>query len=123
MSRELKFRALNKNGLVSRSVTLKELVDRAAEDGLDFDWWFSSGAVMQFTGLLDKNGKEIYEGDVITFVYGYETVYKEEVRWDDFTVGYLPFSGYDSDCSDFVKKESVEIIGNVWENPELLAKS
>lgn len=76
--------------------------------------------LMQFTGLLDKNGKEIYEGDIITsklyeFNDGFcHDVYFNEaefrVRWTMFRLSEV-FEHSNS---------SVEIIGNIYENPELM---
>lgn len=70
--------------------------------------------LMQFTGLLDKSGKEIYESDIVK--NSADEVY--EVKWghDDSDGGYIAgFSfGYD------YPKERLEVIGNVHEHPELL---
>lgn len=75
--------------------------------------------LMQFTGLKDKNGKEIYEGDIyevpINIVKMYHKHYSEdkyikEVYFDrgTFVIDYL----------DWLDK--IEVIGNIYENPELL---
>jgi hypothetical protein len=67
--------------------------------------------VMQFTGLLDKQGKDIYEGDILQIKQNKEWFSGEEIFKVEYKEGYYKFfSGY-SDC---------EIIGNVWENPELM---
>jgi len=70
--------------------------------------------LMQYTGLHDKNGKEIFEGDIVVPFYtvaGYGS--KQVVRWG---IGaWEPFNGNcDSDHTD-----RYEIIGNIHQNPEL----
>jgi uncharacterized phage protein (TIGR01671 family) len=100
--------------------------------------------LMQFTGLLDKNSKEIYEGDVLDIrdtTIGTEDVVRGEVYWCDsylcWSIQWLPKqSGGDS--LRLVKKSLkrtgetpsselgdrrwpfVEVVGNIYENPELL---
>jgi hypothetical protein len=74
---------------------------------------------MQFTGLKDKNGKEIFEGDILRLYYlesktidGAEVVFSHDGGW-------VLKSG-----SDFLnigtRQDEVEIIGNIYENPELI---
>jgi uncharacterized phage protein (TIGR01671 family) len=100
--------------------------------------------LMQFTGLLDKNGKEIYEGDVVKIPYidpmgglhqetengrskvGFESgqfvIYRIEpqglIEWCEKEKGeYVSNYGNRTIVKD---KTVVEIIGNIYENPELL---
>jgi len=82
--------------------------------------------LQQFTGLLDKNGKEIYEGDVIEIDYRSIavdcTIYKGEVFFNtDRSLSNLEWGlwtkkGYHR--TDFLGE--LKIIGNIYENPELL---
>lgn len=77
-----------------------------------------AGILMQYTGLKDKNGKEIYEGDIIRWNPDERKVpigRNQEVFWDD--TGWAPFRG---DMVDGWKSNRYEIIGNIYENPELL---
>jgi hypothetical protein len=77
--------------------------------------------VMQFTGLLDKNGKEIYEGDILK-INLYNDEWKTKVRT---YLGRLiiDVEGYDWNTTalSFLDDEAeTEVIGNIYENPELL---
>jgi len=67
--------------------------------------------LMQFTGLIDKNGKEVFEGDIIERLYRYEVRFKN---------GY--FFGYNKKgcLSVFEIRNDMTVIGNIYENPELL---
>lgn len=71
--------------------------------------------VMQFTGLLDKNGKEIFEGDIIQDEDGWKKVvtYNEDV-WEEGCYHYAGFSFLNS-------ADQIEVIGNIYENPELIS--
>lgn len=75
--------------------------------------------LMQFTGLTDKNGVEIYEGDVVFLEDAYQPNFI--VRWGN--SGWVLFDGKDGvlhdDRDEFL--ESVEIIGNIHQHPELIA--
>ena len=72
--------------------------------------------IMQFTGLLDKNGKEIYESDVLKIYYeGNQRSYLKKVKWlND------PINKGRWDALDNCVFISCEVVGNIYENPELL---
>lgn len=75
--------------------------------------------LMQYTGLKDKNGKEIYEGDIISFGDNKAVVFYEHAK---FRVKYRYYNNcycYD-DLSDVLYHNKVEVIGNIYENKELI---
>lgn len=110
--RTIKFRGWN-----GRSMVYQPALE--VEYSGDVVWEF--GNLMQFTGLHDKSGKEIYEGDIVRHkLPEYKpNFYTEppltthgihEIKWIDELACY---SFYD------LEYEEVEIIGNIYENPEL----
>lgn len=74
--------------------------------------------VMQYTGLLDKNGNEIYEGDIVRSTGNLPT----EVIWekDGWTTKDCWITYQDEPGRAFSESEDWEVIGNIYENPELL---
>ena len=70
--------------------------------------------VGQYTGLTDKNGKKIFEGDI--FAHPDNKKYKYIVSWDDDVASFGWFNG---DGMGF-DNEEIEIIGNIHDNPELV---
>ena len=82
------------------------------------------GILMQYTGLHDKNGKEIYEGDIIKGLRDADLDYSQEItqveyRGSAFVEGYFgrPLDVY---TSSYHYGNTLEVIGNIYENPELL---
>ncbi len=78
--------------------------------------------VMQFTGLLDKNGKEIYEGDVLKGKLSYSNDDGSDAGSEE-TIGKVEWDriGWYCRVTDFYNAPSnAEVIGNIYENPELL---
>ena len=86
--------------------------------------WFYDNPLMQYTGLKDKNGKEIYEGDIID--YGY---YSKEDDTEDLSRPMRFVAKWSQEDSGFVANGRLmtryqyyafPVIGNIYENPDLL---
>lgn len=69
--------------------------------------------LMQYTGYKDMNGKEIYEGDIVRY---YDDIYEVKWMWAGFYIHSLQ-NGFDELATN---ENFVEVIGNIYENPELL---
>jgi uncharacterized phage protein (TIGR01671 family) len=144
--REIKFRAWDKLGKRMGNVNYIKYSDvkythisvRFKQKEKNIDDWFNYGGkdgcdniiLMQFTGLYDKDGKEIYEGDIVKakdphrFQDGRQIFYTCEVVYTDNAMFMLK-NNYDNygkaETRYFdLKIMELEVIGNIYENPELL---
>lgn len=114
MNREIKFRAWDNNiKFMYAGTTIEEMLsDPPNITGL---------IIMQYTALKDKNGKEIYEGDICNCreyeCYGV-------IKWNDDDAGFYFYVAYgdgtfdEEDLYEYV--DELEVIGNIFENNELL---
>ncbi len=145
MNRTIKFRAWSKEGKqFGKPFTLKQVVDISLDDyGGEITNW-DNFEFNQFTGLKDKKGQDLYEGDIllindsekipitdegqgpiedinhlalVVFENGMFGVKIEETA-DSYVKGFYNFGLMEMNNGD--KPENLEIVGNIYENPELL---
>jgi uncharacterized phage protein (TIGR01671 family) len=129
--REIKFRAWDKKDNVMRQVNMMTVSENhnyqtyyfleptSENNGFRYT---PDVELMQYTGLKDKNGKEIYEGDIIRHDWGLNKITFEDysftaehiISFDGAFNCNLYLSDIGSDC---------EVIGNIYENPELIEKA
>ena len=86
------------------------------ETELDFECSFEDVELMQYTGLKDKNGVEIYDGYIVGDKYGVKI--PMVVTWDD--AGFRTLGKHNGEQYVGYVKDSCEVVGNIYENPELL---
>lgn len=117
MSREIKFRGYHKHHKkMCTLISLYQSNGRVVRvQFLEFNNLIPISAVelMQYTGLRDKNGKEIYEGDIISCC-GINLA----VEWDNEDAQWNTIGRRGQTAKEFCEKR--EVIGNIYENPELL---
>lgn len=78
--------------------------------------------LMQFTGLTDRNGKEIYEGDILKSWYSRDTTGKDIVYTHE--VVQYEIKDYEGIAGfELLFPQNTEVIGNIYENPELTDKN
>lgn len=94
-------------------------IERYTEMSVEFD----EVELMQSTGLFDKNNKEIFEGDVVRQVRTQPTTKNETITGVVTMIegAWLIMNDYEQLASDlWSETDENEIIGNIYENPELL---
>ena len=110
--RELKFRAFDTENKTWAFVTLGDLICGACTENGDKPLSGAKQVWEQYTGLKDKNGKEIYEGDIVKYVFG-----NKPIRFD---VGRYWLGETLDDLFGAELRYDLEVIGNIHENSELL---
>lgn len=90
-----------------------------------FDWYDlrlmpQAEFIVQGTGIKDKKGKEIYEGDIVFDEDG-EFTKTCKIEWDEIGAKFFGIAIEDDDSYEMQEIDG-EIIGNIYENPELLVQ-
>lgn len=123
MSREIKFRAWDNanNEWLNKADSEQLAMHLDGSYGLDRGWIIAKPdlTIEQYTGLKDKNGKEIYEGDII-LAFGFCRKYA--VEWSEKYAAFETIDLIDGEMGpsiEFTAKYAT-VIGNIHENPELL---
>ena len=146
MAREIKFRAINKDGKFIYGLPYTDSMNETAyygdynnrmcwrdEKGAHCNQPYKNGTLMQYTGLKDKNGVEIYFGDIL----GTSNDNPEYDIWDLKEHGYTVVKENQyalgawfsrrhlsiSDDNSVYFMNFVEVIGNIYEHPHLLEES
>lgn len=119
MSREIKFRAWTNNSWINEGM-LYDYQDTTYVESFGFNE--EELPLMQYTGLKDKNDIEIYEGDILDAGDRIVKVvwHKYAGQWD---TDFIKYKGEQSSNGLFNSdwKYRTTVIGNIYENPELLA--
>ena len=118
--REIKFRAWHKELKQIKECFAINFAGNRTVGVHDDDpiWFFEDIILMQFTGLHDKNGKEICESDLVSVNGNDPSLVKWRDQCADFILDHIYSVGKDG----IFKSESsrYEVLGNIYENPELL---
>ena len=144
MSREIKFRIYDtdeKEMFYQEDIDYIDINNEIVyinQDGGGYDYLidfvYGDGKLMQYTGLKDKNEKEIYEGDIVKLIPLNSERLKElgrkwyehlKVEWGTYSDGEYVTNVETwmigiNPLSEELLDETVEVIGNIYENPELL---
>lgn len=136
--REIKFRAWDENSqemIYEVGITPEGIPYSIPEnaEGCDQFNYFLTCHKMQYTGLKDRNGREIYEGDILQISNKENQDYHMEVLWTGQGFGYRIIRnetkrsgyivGHHSERGLNFYNGASEVIGNIYEDPELLEAS
>lgn len=130
--REIRFRYTYKrkdDGHIYQVIYPIEALEEGKTDTMQSNPLWDLIARDLFTGLQDKSGQDIYEGDIIKFQtasselrhFKKDRWVRDVVRFED--GAFMPFfdmTYIDGEQGDYFDRETFEVIGNIYETPELL---
>lgn len=116
MTREIKFRAWDLGRMYPKCMAGTD-TNPTVHDSNGWVECTENAKIMQYTGLKDKNGKEIYEGDIVNCYDDRYDGYEKNVI--GYSTQYARFTYLDR-MKEIGYYAEMEIIGNIYENPELL---
>lgn len=119
MTREIKFRARSLDGIWEYGDLHLRCKHPHIHNLIGAKIYIDPDTVGQFTGLYDKNSKEIYEGDIVRTLVSRLNATKNK-KYRNFVIRYdAPYfwNGYDS---ILMEPTYMEVIGNIHDNPKLL---
>lgn len=145
MMKEIKFRAWDKNQkwmFYPSSISWKDgklwVCNSRGENRLEYELINPNAELMQYTGLKDKNGKEIYEGDIVKY-RTFRDALLDELNEDtdpgialvpelvfvevkQTSAGWSPFVSlsHGDESINLSSRKGIEIVGNIYENKELI---
>ena len=116
MKREIEFKAKRLNGrkqfvygLLHENLDGLMITETVEEGAAYAHTVIDPETIGEYTGLKDLDGKKIYEGDILTFKTGGNDI-RFVVKWDDKEAGF----------EKWMPRNKVIILGNIYDNPELL---
>jgi uncharacterized phage protein (TIGR01671 family) len=117
-----KDKGVNFEHIIYDNLVIDDFNDKQFVDTIPITYSVDPETIGQYTGLTDMNDRKIFEGDIIIFDY---IDYEDErgvVQWDsDIAKFIITFSTFTIDFDNVYGRE-LEIVGNVYDNPEMMEK-
>ncbi len=114
-----KDKGANFEHIICDNLVIDDFNDKQFVDTIPITYSVDPETVGQYTGLTDTNGNKIFEGDIVWDSYDEDY---GKVEWDNDVAKFIiTFSTFTVDF-DSVCGEELEIVGNVYDNPEMMEK-